>query len=45
MIDTELKIDDAYDYLVPSYFQIGECEIIILQSPEGDAITIKVRYD
>ena len=40
-----MEIDDAYNYVVPSYFKIGDYEIIILQKPDGDLITIKVQYD
>jgi len=45
MTDKNLKLDDIYNYLVPSYFQIGDCEIIILQDPEGNLLTVKVQYD
>ena len=27
------KIDDIYNYIVPSYFSVGDYEIVILQDP------------
>ena len=38
-----LEMDDIYSYLVPSYFTVGEYEIIILQNPEGDLLTLKIQ--
>ena len=43
MGEERLKMDDIYSYLVPSYFNVGEYEIIILQNPEGDVLTIKIQ--
>ena len=41
-----MRGDDLFDFLVPSYFDIDMYEILILQNPYGDLITIKVeRYD
>ena len=40
-----MKIDDVYNYIVPTYFQIGDYEIVILQNPEGDVLTIRVEHD
>ena len=45
MKEYNLKIDDIFDYLVPSYFRVGDYEIIILQTPHGDVITIRIQYD
>ena len=39
-------MDSIFDTFVPSYFEVGNYEIIILQNPEGDLITLKVEiYD
>ena len=37
--------DSIFNYLVPSYFSVGVYEIVILQTPEGDALTIKASYN
>ena len=38
--------EDIFDLIVPSYFDIGGYEIIILQNPEGDLLTLKIaQYD
>tara|TARA_R110002020_G_scaffold78287_3_gene196973 strand:+ start:88 stop:210 length:123 start_codon:yes stop_codon:yes gene_type:complete len=34
---------DVFNYLVPSYFEIGDLEIIILQDPTGKLVTIKIN--
>tara|TARA_Y100001963_G_C6704628_1_gene411284 strand:- start:1040 stop:1156 length:117 start_codon:yes stop_codon:yes gene_type:complete len=34
---------DVFNYLVPSYFEIGELEIVILQDPYGKILTIKIN--
>ena len=33
---------DLFELIVPSYFDVGGYEIIILQSPEGDLLTLKI---
>tara|TARA_R110002020_G_scaffold109623_1_gene253580 strand:- start:1058 stop:1183 length:126 start_codon:yes stop_codon:yes gene_type:complete len=33
---------DIFEFLVPSYFDIEGYEIIILQNPEGDLLTLKI---
>ena len=33
---------DLFKLIVPSYFDVGGYEIIILQNPEGDLLTLKV---
>jgi len=41
-----MRGDDLFEFLVPSYFDIDIYEILILQNPQGDLITIKVEcYD
>lgn len=40
-----LQDDKIFSYLVPSYFSVGPYEIVVLQNPEGDCITIKINYD
>jgi len=30
------------DIFVPTYFEVGDYEIIILQNPQGDLITLKI---
>lgn len=39
--------DDSsfYSYLVPSYFSIGPYEIVVIQDPKGNALTIKINYN
>ena len=40
-----MKID-IFEFLVPSYFDIEGYEIIILQNPEGELLTLKItQYD
>ena len=34
--------DPIFSYLVPSYFSIGPYEIVTLQDPYGNALTIKI---
>ena len=36
-------MDTIFDTVVPSYFEVGDYEIIILQNPEGDLITLRVE--
>jgi|TARA_R110000744_G_scaffold190921_2_gene310131 hypothetical protein len=36
-------MDSIFDTFVPSYFEVGNYEIIILQNPEGDLITLKIE--
>ena len=38
-----MKGEDLFSYLVPSYFDIGGCEIVILQNPNGELLTIKIE--
>lgn len=40
-----LQDDKIFSYLVPSYFSVGPYEIVVLQDPEGNALTIKINYD
>ena len=35
-------MDSVLDIFVPTYFEVGDYEIIILQNPEGDLITLKI---
>jgi len=35
--------DNLFDVLVPSYFEVGPYEIIILQNPSGDLLTLKIQ--
>tara|TARA_R110002020_G_scaffold321254_3_gene537180 strand:- start:578 stop:703 length:126 start_codon:yes stop_codon:yes gene_type:complete len=38
--------DDFFSMLVPSYFDINGCEIIVIQDAEGNLLTLKiVEYD
>ena len=34
---------DVYNYLVPSYFEIGDFEIVVLQDPNGELLTLKIN--
>lgn len=34
---------DVFEYLVPSYFEIGNLEIVVLQDPTGRLITLKIN--
>jgi len=34
--------DDLFSMLVPSYFDIGGYEIVIIQDPNGDLLTLKI---
>ena len=43
MKDLNLDIDDMYNYIVPSYFSIGVYEIVILQDPYGNLLTLKIQ--
>ena len=37
---------DIFDMLVPSYFDIGGCEIVIIQDSQGELLTLKiVQYE
>ena len=36
-------MDNLFDVLVPSYFEVGNYEIIILQNSHGDLITLKIQ--
>tara|TARA_R110002012_G_scaffold7040_1_gene33315 strand:+ start:3554 stop:3682 length:129 start_codon:yes stop_codon:yes gene_type:complete len=36
-------MDNLFDMLVPSYYEVGNYEIIILQNPQGDLITLKIQ--
>jgi hypothetical protein len=33
-----------FEQIVPSYFEIGDMEIIILQDTMGNCLTIKINY-
>tara|TARA_R110000744_G_scaffold220801_3_gene339629 strand:- start:4491 stop:4625 length:135 start_codon:yes stop_codon:yes gene_type:complete len=37
--------DSIFSYIVPSYFFVGDYEIVILQDPKGNALTIKINYN
>ena len=38
--------NDFFSMLVPTYFEIGGCEIIIIQDSNGDLLTLKIiEYD
>jgi len=38
--------DDLFSILVPSYFDINGYEIIIIQDPQGNLLTLKIaEYD
>jgi hypothetical protein len=38
--------DSLFDLLVPSYFEIESYEIVILQDPEGNLLTLKIaKYE
>tara|TARA_R110000787_G_scaffold21081_1_gene62662 strand:- start:4277 stop:4414 length:138 start_codon:yes stop_codon:yes gene_type:complete len=44
-MDTSLT-DSIFDKIVPSYFEVGNYEIIIFQTPEGDLLSLKIeQYD
>ena len=34
---------DVYNYLVPSYFEVGDFEIVVLQDPNGELLTLKIN--
>lgn len=34
--------DDLFSILVPSYFEIGKYEIVVLQDGEGNLLTLKI---
>jgi len=36
-------MDSLFDILVPTYYEVGNYEIIILQNPQGDLITLKIQ--
>lgn len=37
--------DTIFGYLVPTYFHIQGYEIVVLQDPYGNALTIKINYN
>lgn len=37
--------DPLFSYLVPSYFTVGPYEIVALQDPQGNTLTIKINYN
>ena len=43
MKNITLELDDIYNYIVPSYFKIGEYEVVVLQDPYGTALTIRIQ--
>lgn len=43
MKDLHLDIDDMYNYIVPSYFSVRDYEIVILQDPYGNLLTLKIQ--
>ena len=38
-----LQDDKIFSYLVPSYFTVGPYDIVIIQDPDGHALTIKIN--
>ena len=34
---------DIFKHLVPSYFEVGDLEIVIIQDPEGKLLTLKIN--
>lgn len=40
-----IQDDPIFSYFVPTYFTVGAYEIVILQDPQGNALTIKISYD
>ena len=41
-----MKGEDIFEMLVPSYFEVGDYEIVVLQDPEGELLTLKViKYE
>jgi len=40
-----LEDDSIFGYIVPTYFNVGKYEIVVLQDPQGNALTIKISYD
>ena len=37
--------DTIFGYLVPTYFDIRGYEIVVLQDPYGNVLTIKINYN
>ena len=35
---------DIFEEIVPSYFDIGDMEIVILQDGHGEFLTVKINY-
>tara|TARA_R110000744_G_scaffold3878_8_gene14265 strand:- start:1879 stop:1995 length:117 start_codon:yes stop_codon:yes gene_type:complete len=35
---------DVFDEIVPSYFEIGDIEIVILQDSQGNLLTVKINF-
>jgi|TARA_S200002703_G_scaffold24120_3_gene20954 hypothetical protein len=35
---------NIFEEIVPSYFEIGDMEIVILQDKNGELLTIKINY-
>jgi hypothetical protein len=35
---------NIFEEIVPSYFEIGDMEIVILQDQNGELLTIKINY-
>tara|TARA_R110000824_G_scaffold87704_1_gene216093 strand:+ start:308 stop:439 length:132 start_codon:yes stop_codon:yes gene_type:complete len=38
-----MKGIDLFETIVPSYFEVGGYEIIILQTPNGDLLTLRIE--
>ena len=36
-------MENIFDSIVPSYFEIGNYEVIVLQTPDGDLLTINIQ--
>ena len=36
-------MENIFELIVPSYFEVGGYEIIILQTPEGDLLNININ--
>tara|TARA_R110000765_G_scaffold33034_1_gene76033 strand:- start:158 stop:286 length:129 start_codon:yes stop_codon:yes gene_type:complete len=38
-----MKGEDVFDIIVPSYFEVDNYEIVVLQDPEGNLLTLKIE--
>lgn len=37
-----MNTDDVFSMLVPSYFEVAGYEIVVLQDPQGNLLTLKI---